>query len=180
MTSLERGGIREEMTKSSERPIPGRRYGLVQTAIWLIGLACSVVALTVLRLRKEGDSPLLQVTAVLLIGILPHILMYRNELRQFGPMARARRLAYQLTILSRAFVPLNILAYVFGGYFWVDEIWGAAWLYLSLFSNIFALLVPLFPSSRALPLLNGRFHLSGAAALALPELIVFVWWASGG
>ena len=180
MTSLLRAGIDMRMGDNVASKMPDRAYVRLQLATWCTGLVCSSVALGLLRFRKEGDSPLLEVISCLALGIVPHAMMFRNELRELGPMAPSRWYAYCATLLSRALVPLHVLAYIYGGYFWVEEPWGASWVYLSLLANVFALLVPWGRSSRHLPILGGRFHPAAVAAYGLTEIGIYIWWTSGG
>ena len=180
MTLLPRTGIEGSMTDYSLIAPADKRFALKQGLTWSAGVACSVVALTVFRLRKEGDTPLLEVVCCLVLGVAPHALLFLRERRLFARMPAPRWWAYVLTLLSRAFVPINLLVYRYGGYFIIDEAWGASWFYLSLLANIFALIVPLLGASKMLPLLRGRFHTSAAAIFGIAELSVYGWWASGG
>ena len=180
MTLLPRTGIEGSMTDYSLIAPADSRFALKQGLTWVVGLACSVVALAVFRLRKEGDTPLLEVVCCLLLGVIPHALLFLHERRLFARMPPPRRWAYALTLLSRGFVPINLLAYRYGGYFFIDEFWGASWFYLSLLANGYALVVPFFADSKMLPVFRGRFHTSAAASFGIAELAVYGWWASGG
>lgn len=180
MTLVSRTGIESCMTESKLAAPVDICYALKQGLTWAVACACSVVALTVFRLRKEGDTPLPEVVLCLVLGIIPHALLYVHERRIFVQLPKQRAWAYQLTLVSRLFVPINLLVYRAWGYVCIDEVWGASWFYLSIAANLYALIVPFLRVSRVLPVLKGRFHTSAAAIFGIAELAVYGWWTSGG
>lgn len=150
---------------------------LSRACIYLASLGCDVIALAVLRYRKNGLTPLFEIGCLLLVCQLLLVASALIDAREGLHRSNRARLAAQVLAFSgRMFVPVNTFLYI-EGLLPLQSTLGVVWLFSSFAMVLTALVLGFLtprPPIRELGTLPAHFALLGIA-----ELVCYVVWIVG-